>query len=156
MRVLNDQLISWPSFVLYKQHLLQIHVCSNTIISMFTLAAIISHNRLPPDLPIHAQEKGDLKKKNDCNYLLKSFKCDHFIQCSQRIAAHSRERKKVLAFSFSRDIYWRTYIPILSGWCSNKQQNPTFKVLLWIPGNSPAREWVRGITCIVLKTRKGA
>lgn len=30
---------------------------------MFTLAAIISHNRLPADLPIHAQEKGDLKKK---------------------------------------------------------------------------------------------
>lgn len=72
---------------------------------------------------------------------------------SQGADTQSGERKKVIAWHFSGDNS-KNYIPVLSAWYSDKQHNPTFKVLLWIPGNRLATEWVRGMPCIVSKTHR--
>lgn len=111
---------------------------------------------VPADLPSHAQEKGYEKRRwLQISYRSHPSVTDYITQHSQGTATHSAGKEKVIAWCFSRDSYSRNHTPALSVWYSGKQHNPTFKVLLWIPGNRSPKERVRGMLCIVLKAYTG-
>lgn len=132
------------------------HLCPNINIGTLILAALISYNRLLYNLPSQTQEKAYEKRRRlQISYRSHPSVTDYITQHWQGTAAHSVGKEKVIAWCFSGDSYSRNHTPALFVWYSDKQHNPTFQVLLWIPGNRSAKEWVRGMLCIVLKAHTG-